>query len=284
MNRDLETDASLNPRHRREGVKLLVGDVTLMGVYHGEKLPRGLWLHRRKKIFRKAEHLIMEGSEDGLNTAYTRPEDIEDLAISIFRKKRKTIYFLESDVDLRPLASKYGVDPSVVMAYTVYEETKNVLEKIFQGQFTTVSLQEYIKNTSLDIKRNLFSRSSLTEGDIAKAINKTTVGMSHEEKNGVDIVDLIHDLGAGHTEIDEYLARVRDYEEMGPRLAQLATDLPRKKVVVVGENHVPAMKAALRGLPIRQPVPWNEYKETLDPEIQRQVAVFERVSQGRAAA
>ncbi len=285
MTKGKEASGFISLHKRRKAVITHIGDTNLVGVDHEASKSWGFHVHRLKRIFRSTEHLIMEGSEDSIDAAnIAEPQGYEDLAISIARSKRIKIYPLESDFDLRPIAVPYGIDSSVVLAQTVFEGSRDVLENLFLGRLTDhETLQKYIIENSQHLKKDFLKNTSLTADDIVESINKTIVGVALELGKGVDAEQLVDNLLLGDSIIEGYLGRVRDYEEIGPRLTQLGYELSGRKTVVAGKKHVPIMKKVLMGLPLEQPLPWDAYKETLDPKEQEAVVVFERVSQGRAA-
>ena len=231
----------------------------------------------------------MEGSRDSMGAQNTRNvQSYEGLALSVFkfRNKQDDVHCLEEDSDLRSIGSLHGVDPTVTMSYSLYEPVRDVFQKISQRKLPTYpSMIRYIEEKTPSFKKQVLPSSTITESDIIEGMVRTAQGFMIELVNGADPYDLQNSMNAGYTTLMNYFGRVRDYEWLGPNASKLSTQLPPGElVIVVGKNHVPAMKAALRGLPIRRPLPWNEYKETLDPKVQKSVSVFERVAQWREAA
>lgn len=272
----------------KEAVLATVGRAAIFGVHHDAKLPGGFRLQKLKDNFKMADHLIMEGDPDTLRTRQTKnPQNYEDLAVSVFnyRKKQTDVHCLEPDIDLRTLVEGYGLEPDVFMGALVFDETLDLMNGVSRGKLPTPkSRYEYALQRSEYVKHVRFPTSSITQSEILESIRINMTGLDRELFNGAEVIDLFKNYKKGYSEIINYLGSVRDFELMGPEIARLAIELPGELAVVVGKFHMPAMKAALRGLPIRQPVPWDEYKEALDPEVQEAVSVFERVSQGRAAA
>lgn len=277
-----ERRESTPPRNRSKAEIISIGEVTLIGVTDHSAMRRwGLHARRLKNIFKNTEHLIMEGNEDVVEGNFTeKPADYEELAASFFNKKRSNVHWLESDIDLRTTTTLYGLDQSVFLTGLFFGVTIDLLKAVAQYELTDEQVQENIKHGSLFAKKTMLKRSSITEEEIADCINRTISGIVIEFDKNENDDHLLENLDEGLDVVIEYLSQVRDYEEMGPKVAQLAEDLPGNKTVILGNGHIPAMKAALRGLPIRQPLQWEEHKENLAPELRRQVDLFERVAHG----
>lgn len=276
-----------DPSRPKEVTILELGNITLFGVNHRNKLPKGFRLQQIRGYFKEADHLLIEGSKPTIGLRNMRnPQNYEDLAVSVFKSKKsqENVHCLEEDVDLRSISSSYGIDPEVVMAYSLQVPISDVLEKITQHKLHSSKIFKYVDEVSTVYKSRVLMASTLTEKDIAGSIRRNVVGAMVEQIKADDVQGLQRSFEAAFFVVQEYLARVRDYEWIGPRVAELLDTLPGKKVIVVGKNHLPAMEAVLCRQPVSKPVSWGEYKETLDPEKQKQVELFERVARGGIAA
>ncbi|HUQ84712.1 MAG TPA: hypothetical protein VM077_00155 [Candidatus Limnocylindrales bacterium] len=267
----------------KEAIVVQIGRATIFGVHHDAKLPGGFRMQQLKDNFKMTDHLLMEGDTDMLGTMNTRnPQNYEALAVSVFnyRNMRENVHWLEQGADFRSLAEQYGMDPRVFMSFMDSGSINEVVDRFMRQKFPKgKGLEEYGRDLAARIKFKAARTSPITEDDIFEAIDKNAKSRIYEITIlGEDPRNMIEDTRIADDEIMKYLGEVRDFEVMGPRVAELATELPGKLAVVVGKFHIPAMKAALRGLPIKRPLSWDEHKEKLDLEVQEAVVVFEKLA------
>lgn len=254
-----------------------IGDVTAIGILHSTKLPEKGKLKQFTGLFRGVDYLLVEGDSSVLKARdTTRPSGYEDVAVQTFKRRNRlsSVFPLEQSVDNPSLLQEYGMERDTYMAYMVKHGTYSLMETVSSMTFCTGNQRlDMVEKTALRLKRAVESE-SVTVADISSAINKNLTGI---DKNNYKAMAARADVEGV---IAIYAARVRDYEIIGPNIARLATELSGRKAIIVGKNHIPAVKRALRGIPIDRPMPWDEYKATLDPKTQNSIAEYERIARG----
>jgi hypothetical protein len=263
-------------------IKLVRRDVLLLGTAHDAQVP---WDHPFFDYIEEADHLLIEfniregqGLIDALqNTSTFIVEEVgnyELLAMKYFltQHKPENIHFLEGDTDLFTLAKKYGVPLSTTLHYfmskleSIVHEQTEVVDRVskYKANYPTLAdVEDIILVDHLGRARAFADRSMRDSHKILRWRDREI----KREMKGFEV-------------FGRYMGTVRDYETLGPNAVALADNLPGKKVIMVGKDHIPAIEGVLRGSYPSQPRLWYEYISALDQKSQSAVAYFEKMSRG----
>lgn len=235
-------------------------DLVLIGVDHLQEIEEGsVKTNKFLDHVSNADHLIFEGNKK----LYDYPDSphYEVLAYFIFGGRKPT-YFLEEDVDFFELCKKYSVRDDMIGLYTLLLGYGNAITSA-QGNYDFLLdiLQKDLKNCTLYYP-------GFEKIDRASVLEKTPRMITTFSKRPSDILDV-------GVLFNSYLANLRNYEVMGPKIREYKQTLPEKKAAIMGDLHVDYLVPYLRGEIMQSPLRWNEYVKTLDEATQSVVDKIE---------
>ena len=225
---------------------------TFVGTNHSFDLGRHYSLKiNLAKLFGKADVILLEA--EGRDTC---SDSVQSFAAS-FADEGSNVIYMEKEVSLPSLLSKYNSDPLLIGA-TVFIDTFDRIER----EFPSIASSDNERFNYLMQERvsRILSRPGLRDLDLQRAYLKG-YNMLGALANGRPVRKaLIHFI--------DYFISVRDYEIFGPKTLEFAA-LDNSKVCVIGAEHVDCLLRNVRGEPLPRPPQWLEFIGNLDAEVAR---------------
>lgn len=223
-----------------------VGDIVLIGTVHNSEVNQRKW-RRLKDELEGCQYLFFEGTQaDAKLREYAGLTGYERRALNYFKRP---VHFLEDGLDYVDLAQEYGISPSVFGIYDVLR----VLPQIIAHTSTSAEFMGYLKRY-LEMKKKI-PYPGYDKVDIEDVIHKIPVVMAQTSPGNA------RELGEV---FNKYLARLREYERLGPRSRELDQQLTGRKGEIVGVNHVDYLVRCLHGERMEVPEDWHAFIKGTD--------------------
>ncbi len=251
-------------------------DVVVYGVMHqGFVAETG---KQFRKVIRHADHLLIEGEPDdisayvstarGLSTGISRGYESEAAGIFVSRGKEKNIHALEGPK--WSYCEKYGLDGEILFARDMFSYGVQGGGFPLGNVAWTVDAwkkheQPFFDHVSSEQLAGVVQRiNNMMQPSLGRRLFSVLTGERHRFIEGA-LITL------------EYIATMRDHEEIVPNSLKLANTLKGSKVVIVGKAHVPNQERAFAGLELEPLLPWEGYVQSLSGQDKKAVATFQSI-------